>query len=274
VHARTARTRLLVACWSLVLLASSPGAAIAKNCGDDVDGSRIPCACGDIVVSDTRLISTDPVVNGRCPIDGLVVRAPAPAESITLDLDGLSIVGSGAGAGIRVARGGSDGAAVIGERADRRGQVVGFRTGVHARSARSLRLLQGLELRGNRNDGLDLSSAGTIVRNVVAERNGRDGITFVGRGGRLVDVIATHNRGMGIRLHARDVVVHATVTSNGSHGLLVSGARNDVDRVRADANGGEDIAFAGAVQRRGGNTTAAGTRGRQPAQCMAGGTTR
>ncbi len=78
------------------------GAAAAAPCGDDVKGVRVACHCGDTVVSDTRLRPEDPVVSGRCPLDGLAIRADALAESITLDLAGLSLVGTGAGIGLEV----------------------------------------------------------------------------------------------------------------------------------------------------------------------------
>lgn len=40
--------------------------ALAAPCGDALDGRRVACRCGDTVVTDTRLLATDPVVTTRC----------------------------------------------------------------------------------------------------------------------------------------------------------------------------------------------------------------
>ena len=88
--------------------------ARAAACGDDVNGERIACSCGDTIVSDTRLRADDPVVVERCRTDGLIVRAPAGALTLRLDLGGRVLTGDGLGTGIRVLSGGSRGAVIIG----------------------------------------------------------------------------------------------------------------------------------------------------------------
>ena len=101
---------LMVFACALALTAT----AHARECGDFPDRDRVPCACGDTVVTDTVLSPGDPIVSGRCSFDGLRLRASALAETIKLDLAGLAIVGTGAGVGLQVDRGGSEGALVTG----------------------------------------------------------------------------------------------------------------------------------------------------------------
>jgi parallel beta-helix repeat protein len=68
--------------------------ATAADCGDTAGpgASRIACACGDTVVTSTRLRGHDPVSRGACPGDGLVIGA----DDITLHCRNQSIEGSGA----------------------------------------------------------------------------------------------------------------------------------------------------------------------------------
>ncbi len=217
----------------------------AKECGDDVAGQRIPCACADTVVSDTSLQPGDPVVSGRCSGDGLLVRAPALAETITLDLAGLAIVGSGVGSGIEVADGGTDGAVIVGGSKDRRGQVVGFRTGIDVRSRRTVRRIESVELLGQRSDGLNLHSVGALVIDVRARRNGGDGIHLVAKGGRLVNVEVLENAGAGIRAFASDLIAQVRAERNADHGIVVSGARNDLRGCSANGNSGHGVLLTG-----------------------------
>src|SRR5512143_1309477 len=88
---------------ALALLAAVTTArgAAAKPCGDDVDGVDVPCACGDLVVSNLAL-GDDPVAGAPCAQDGLIVRAPDERRSLLIDLRGRTLRGSGNGAGIRV----------------------------------------------------------------------------------------------------------------------------------------------------------------------------
>lgn len=217
----------------------------AKECGDDVRGERVACACGDSVVSDTRLQVQDPVVRGRCSGDGLTLHAQPFDESLVLDLAGLSIVGSGFGNGIAVTSGGSDGAVIVGGTKDRRGQIVGFGTGVRVRSGRTLRRIETLDLDGQRHDGLTLLSAGTFVVDVRASRNGGDGIRVAGQGGRLLGVEATENRRAGLRVSSRYTVVEARAEHNGEHGIVLRGARVDLRGSVATRNRGFGIVMSG-----------------------------
>ena len=60
--------------------------AWAANCGDSAGprGSRIPCACGDRVVTNTKLVKSDPVVDAACPENGLTIGS----NNIILDCRG------------------------------------------------------------------------------------------------------------------------------------------------------------------------------------------
>ena len=197
---------------ALIFSASSVHAA----CGDDIDGARIPCACGDVVASDTRLRGDDPVVRERCPNDGLIVRAGSDAESIVLDMAGLSIAGLGSGVGIYVIDGGSAGAIIVGGTADRPGTVAGFGTGLRARGQRSVAEISYLLLTGNDGDGLALRGAGTKLVGVVAERNGRDGLRLGGRGAELEGVEARGNGRYGLRVTGQGTSGDASTSDNGA----------------------------------------------------------
>jgi hypothetical protein len=219
--------------------------AVARECGDDLDGRRVACACGDTVVSDTVLRPGDPIVSGRCLSGGLVVRARGLAETIRLDLAGLSIVGSGVGDGISVVGGGSDGAVLVGGTSARRGEIVGFGTGVNVRLARAARRIEFLELEGQRHEGLLLRSAGTFVTGVTALRNGGDGVRVSGNGGRLLGIEAFENHGAGVRVASSYTIVAARAERNREHGIVVRGAHVTVDGSVATNNTGYGVLVGG-----------------------------
>jgi hypothetical protein len=227
---------------SVLLLA---GVAAAAPCGDDVNGARVACRCGDTVVSDTRLLAQDPVVAGRCPLDGLAIRASALAESITLDLAGLSLVGTGAGVGIDVEYGGADGARIIGAPPGARAIVRSFDVGVATVSGDSLAVISRLEVLDNRRAGLRLVVSGTVLDDVVASGNGDDGVRIRGTGGRLIGVVSNANGGHGVRLTTNGTVVDAWAEANGGSGIVASGARNDLSKASAAGNAEHGIVIRG-----------------------------
>jgi hypothetical protein len=199
-----------------ILIAADRASA---GCGDDVNGQRVPCRCGDVVVSDTRLQPSDPVVAERCPTNGLVLRARRGAETIRLDLAGLTLRGSGHGTGIRVLDGGAQGATIVGGEG-RRADVVGFGTGLRARGQRSVRELRDVSFTANARDGVTLRGADTDVVGVSAERNGRDGMRVGGRGTRLEGVDAQLNARYGLRVTSPGASVGAAVAAGNEKGQV------------------------------------------------------
>jgi len=126
-----------------------PPALASTLCGDDVDGQRVACSCGDTVVSSTRLRQEDPVVNQRCSHNGLQLRAAGSIDSLVLDLAGFTLTGSGSGTGILVLDGGSQGAVIVGGNPSEPGHVAGFRRGIRTHGRRGLKATHNLELSFN-----------------------------------------------------------------------------------------------------------------------------
>lgn len=188
------------------LFASAASAA----CGDDVGGTRIPCRCGDVVVSDTELLSGDPIVSEACLADGLVVRARDGAESIHLNLNGLTVQGSGFGIGIRVIDGGSRGAVISGGSSGAFGTITGFRVGISARGRKLLASLSAVAVSDNRSDGAAIAGQGVNVVDLAATNNGRDGLRLGGRRSRATNVRTVANAAYGIRVTGRGNHVEST----------------------------------------------------------------
>ena len=210
------------------LMVFSAGIAAAGNCGDDIGGQRVACGCGDTVVSDTRLVKTDPVVTERCARDGLTVRAVGEVESVTLDLAGLQLTGQGAGIGIRVVDGGSSGAILIGGKDGRPGQVAGFRVGISGRSSRGILAAENLIVLGNETDGVQISGRGASLNGVVADDNGRSGVRAHGRDHALDAVSAAGNGRFDLRVSGNGHFVGTDAETIEKGGARVTGSGNVV----------------------------------------------
>jgi hypothetical protein len=193
-----------------LVLAAGPARAA---CGDDVDGARVPCRCGDTVVSSTRLEPGDPVVQERCSSDGLRIRA-AGNEPLVLDLAGLTILGRGRGVGIRVISGAAGGVSILGAGEGGHGGVVGFGQGLSARGQRTLRQVRNVAFEGNTRDGVALRGAGTELRGIVSRRNGRDGVRVGGRSPKLSGVEAIDNGRYGLRVTGKSASIGAATSGN------------------------------------------------------------
>jgi len=204
----------------------SASVAAAALCGDEVDGQRVACSCGDVLVSSTTLRSEDPVIQERCPSDGLILRAGPGGARIVLDVAGLSLIGLGGGTGIRVLDGGEGGAIIIGGSAEHPGHVAGFGTGLRASGRDNLAEVHNLVLEGNVRDGLALRSSDTLLVNVDADKNGRDGLRVGGRNPELSGVDATGNHRYGLRVTARGGSVDANAAENGRAAARVSPRRD------------------------------------------------
>ncbi|MFN2428020.1 MAG: hypothetical protein ABR587_16410 [Candidatus Binatia bacterium] len=228
------------------MLLATASMGIAAACGDDVDGVRVACACGDLVVSDTILQATDPVVSEPCTADGLLLAAPAGSDGITLDLAGLSIVGRGRGAGIRVARGGRLGCVVVGGgEGDERAEILAFATGIHAMGSHELRELRAIDVHDNRLDGLRIRSSGVRIVDVRADANGGNGVFVSGHGNELADVAADGNAGDGVHVRGSDSTVGAATSGNRRNGTTILGRRQRVKRVVSSANARAGVVVAG-----------------------------
>jgi hypothetical protein len=90
-----------------------------------------------------------------------------------------------------------------------------------------------------------LRSAGTLVRNVHASRNGGDGIRVTGQGGRLVEVESFENAGAGVRLLSRYTACEARAEKNRTHGIVVRGSMADLAGSNASRNEGYGIVLGG-----------------------------
>lgn len=225
------------------------GAHAAARCGDDVDGRRVPCACGDIVVSDTVLRPGDPILARPCPVDGLLVAAAPLAETLTLDLGGNVLRGSGTGMGIRVDSGGADGAAIVGGPAGTRATITGFATGIVAGRASVLRRIERVTVSSSRRDGITLRTNGALLVDVEVSDNARDGVRQTGRGGRMVGIVANRNGDTGVRVLGGGTLVSGRCEDNRQHGLFGDGPAFEIRDLVARGNGGRGVLLQGVRSR-------------------------
>lgn len=229
---------VLVLFWS----SSTP----AAFCGDDVGGLRMACACGDDVVSDTVLSSSDPVVAERCPGDGLVVFVPADSDGITLNLDGHSLVGSGRGVGIRVVRGGRLGSVIVGgSEGDPLPEIANFRAGIAASGRNALRELRSVWVHHNAGEGVRIHSSDARIEDVETSDNGRDGASLFGHGLTVSGFVAEGNRSDGLQVRGAGSTVDATVRANRRHGMILAGRGNTVEKLLSDDNDGAGLSTTG-----------------------------
>lgn len=184
------KCRALLVCLSLAL----PLTVEAKLCGDDVAGQDVPCACGDVVVSDLAL-GDDPVVQTPCASDGLIVRAGGVARGVTVDLRGKTLRGSGHGAGVWILDGGPGGARLVSTGGT--ATVDGFRDGVVANGNASIALLDGIVAAASGRDGVRIEATGYEIRNSQVRDSGRDGFSLAGSGFRVSGTRASRSRRWG-----------------------------------------------------------------------------
>jgi len=182
---------------ALVALAAValPRLGAAKLCGDSLQGQDVPCACGDIVVTDTVLGDDDPVTRDTCNGDGLIVRGDG-LRNLNLDLKGSSLRGGKTGAGILVLFGGSNGARIYSTGG--KASITGFGTGVHAHGGRSLRLLSDLIIAQPQRDGVRVNSGDRYrVNDVYVRDAGRNGFWLSGNRYRLRKTKALNSKASG-----------------------------------------------------------------------------
>jgi hypothetical protein len=243
---RSAGAKALVVAIGLLL--AGPGAALADFCGDNVNGERVGCACGDIVISDTTLSSADPVTVAPCSGDGLIVSVPRDSAGITLNLSGLSLVGTGKGSGIRVVHGGTTGSTILGgtDTGGAPGEIANFRFGISGSGRNVLSLVSGIYVHDNTSDGLRIHASGVRIEDVISEKNGRDGVAVLGHGVEVGGVVAESNRGDGVQVRGEGASVSAEATGNSRHGLVIAGRGNNLDKSKTSDNGGVGLVTSGA----------------------------
>jgi hypothetical protein len=248
----------------LVLLAAAvvAGRADAKLCGDDVAGSDVPCACGDVVVSDL-VLGDDPVVGAACASDGLVVRAPGAARSLVIDLAGKTVRGTGRGIGLWILNGGPGGARVVSSGGP--ATIENFRDGVVAHGPDSLAWLDSVHAVHSDRDGFQIGAGGWWqLRNSEARTSGRhgfmltgngfqvsgtrtadsgdDGYAVTGWGGFLTDIASERSGKLGLYLMGMGhFVAGCTLDGSAKHGGRVMGWRLQVHNCVATGNGGDGL---------------------------------
>lgn len=211
----------------LVLLVAD--LAGAKLCGDDVGGQDVPCACGDIVVSNL-LLDDDPVAGATCEGHGLLVRITGDTE-VTIDLGGKTLRGTGGGHGIMVVHGGIGGTRITSN--PRRASIQGFEHGVSAAGG-DVSLLENVDVRGAAFDGIRLRGPGHI-RNCTVSRAGRDGFSLSGRDVRATSNQSRNNGRHGFMVMGQGGSFSSNQASNcGSAGFLVTGSGHSVEECVAE----------------------------------------
>ncbi len=241
--ARVFRTGSLIA---LALLSLNSTAA-AKLCGDDVNGADIPCACGDVVVSDL-VITDDPIALNECSGDGLVVRALDARAAITIDLAGATLRGDGNGTGILSLYGGTGGTHIISTGA--RATVDQFRDGIAAHGSDSLAVLENVTITRSARDGVRVHSEGYTVRNVDVRSCGRDGFGIMGGHFKLADTMAGTNARHGYFIMGRSGLIGlkghgAAARGNGSAGFMVGGDTHQFVECVATSNNKQGLHIQG-----------------------------
>ena len=226
------------------------GLALAKPCGDDVDGADVPCACGDMVVSDVSL-GDDPVSNRLCSGDGLIVRAVG-SKPLTVDLAGRTLRGDGSGNGIWVLYGGDGGARIVSGGAP--AILEGFATGVVAGGDDAVARVENIRVVRPRRDGVRLRGSGFRLVASEVENAGRDGFSLSGRGFRVENTRSVGNRRYGYMIMGQGAELGAAGSNivaahNGSAGFSVMGAGHALRDCVAEANGKEGVALSGGGMR-------------------------
>jgi parallel beta-helix repeat protein len=206
----------------------------AADCGDSAGagGARVPCACGDSVVSDATIEATDPIVTDGCGAD-VVAGLDVVRPSITLDCAGLTIDGPGFDSACAADETCSIGILVNASRVTvQRCTVQEFGFAIGTADGVSRLLIQANTLHDN-DKGIRFGEPVTNSRVIgnTASDNAEFGIQFKnGPVGNLIQGNTTFNNGrVGIQInqeaqHNRILLNH--VSGNGSRGGIRVDARS------------------------------------------------
>jgi len=256
----------------LLSLALAGQTLAAGRCGDDDAGRRVPCDCGDVLVSSRTLGDDDPITTRVCPATGLVIDVPAGHQA-TLALGGRNLRGAGRGFGIQLVGGGA-GVSIVGP-----GAVQGFGTGILATKGGIARVAN-VTAAQNTADGISIVGEGYAVSGCEALRNGRDGFALRGRSYRAEGNRALENRRDGVAASGRDAIIGGPAgneaSGNGHDGFRLHGRGHTVDAPSATANRGHGVATrvtvgqltgTNATANQHGDVRARGTSGCEGASC-------
>ncbi len=265
--------------WKTIVLALTlgatglPGLAAAKPCGDNVRGHDVACDCGDIVVSDT-VLGNDPVTRETCSSNGLIIRAGG-ARPVSLDLNGATLRGGKAGAGILIAYGGKGGAHIFSSSG--RATITGFRDGIQAHGRNALKRLSDVNITEPKRDGVRVTAGRRYrVTNVYVRDAGRTGFWLGGQRFLVRKTKALNSKAMGYLVSGQDAtlgspgndivsqgsgkagfrlvggrhrLVHCLAEAAGDNGITVSASRSVIHGCRATGNAKHGIAASGGMMR-------------------------
>lgn len=221
--------------------------AWGKLCGDDVAGVDVPCACGDIVVSDLT-VADDPIARDQCSGDGLVIRALDTQAVITVDLAGATLRGDGSGTGILAIYGGLGGARIISSGAP--ATIDKFRDGIAAHGSESLSTLENVNVTRSSRDGVRIHAERYQVRKVDVRTSGRDGFGIMGGHFRIADTLSATNARNGYFVMGRNGMLglmgHGIVArGNGAAGLMLGGDTHQIVDCIASSNNKQGLHLQG-----------------------------
>lgn len=231
----------------IALWAWSVRPAAAAFCGDDVNGSDVPCACGDIVVSNLTL-GDDPIATATCPSDGLLIDAHRKTDGVVIDLHGLTLRGSGRGVGVWVLNGGPSGARLTSSNGT--ATVEGFQDGVVARGNDAIVLLENLRVNRVSRDGVRVQGDGYTIRATEVVGAGRDGFALSGRRYAIEGTRATGSKrfgymGMGVDGRFGAPNAGSEALESGKAGFNVMGSGHRFASCAARANGEDGFRLMG-----------------------------
>jgi CSLREA domain-containing protein len=187
-----------------------------------VTPAAVPTAlsCGEVVTS--SVILTSDLVG--CLGDGLVVGA----DSITIDLDGYTISGTGLGAGVR-----NEGHRSV---TIRNGIVAGFDDGVVLGNGTALNIVEAMTAQLNELAGISLTNAddgvsGNILRSNVASGNGTGIALLAGTTATLLQgntVAGSSGEGIRVQGSTGNRIVDNDIVGTSDAGLVLEGASSNV----------------------------------------------
>ena len=227
--------------FGVALLTTMPATGVWADhrpgtCGDTAHlGLDVPCACGDTVVTDTILDSSDPVLEGGCFPVGLVI-----AGGVTLDAHALNPPGPGLCDSSR-----------------------GFTTGIEI-LGNDVTISHGI-IRGCGTAIFGFLSGTTIER--VTARDGETGFFMFGNNHTFRNNLCQDNSAQGLVIIGNGNVLERNycVRNGQGDGITVIGSSNTLKTNRAERNGRHGI-FAPGPNFSNGHNYATGNQ--EPPECL------